>query len=99
MQYRAAFFKTFFDNMVLPYVVPEKIDVQPGQWFVINTKFGEDLGLAESHIQQITADKFHVKKPPVDHNGDADTSGIEIDDAVAREIHPVTAGNRAVSKR
>lgn len=80
MIYKAAYIKTSFDNMVLPYVVPEGMTIVEGKWYVVNTKFGEDIGLAESSVKELTKDRFQLKKANVDHGNDADIDDIEIDD-------------------
>lgn len=80
MVYRAAYMKTFFDNMVLPYVVPAGMEIQEGKWYVLNTKFGEDIGQATSPVKDVTPDRFHVKRPAAEHGNDADIDDIEIDD-------------------
>ncbi len=80
MNYRAAFIKTFFDNMILPYIAKEGMEIIPGNWYVINTKFGEDIGLATSIVKEIPKERFHIKKPVVEHVNDADIDDIEIDD-------------------
>jgi cell fate regulator YaaT (PSP1 superfamily) len=81
--YKAAFVKTFFDNMVLPYLVPENFDVQPNKWYLVNTKFGEDVGLALSCAKEMSKDKFQIKKTASENhsNHDSEISEIEIDDA------------------
>src|SRR5271157_5895739 len=80
MIYKAAYIKTYFDNMILPYLAAEGLTVAPNNYYPVNTKFGEDIGLATSSIKDITRDKFFVKKPVQDHSGETDIGGIEIDD-------------------
>ncbi len=80
MLYKAAYIKTFFDNMVLPYLVPEGLTVIPDNYYLVNTKFGEDIGYAESSVMEIPRDHFFVKKPSQDHNQETDLTDIEIDD-------------------
>ncbi len=80
MIYKAAYIKTFFDNMILPYIVSPEIEVVTGKWYIVNTKFGEDIGLASSGIKEIPSEKFQIKKPVIEHANDADIDDIEIDD-------------------
>ena len=82
MLYKAAYIKTFFDNMVLPYVVPDGMEVKEGGWYLVNSKFGEDIGRAETAVIEVAKDKFHVKKPQggAHHHKEDDAAGIEIDD-------------------
>lgn len=80
MIYRAAYIKTYFDNMVLPYLAPDDFTVTPDAYYLVNTKFGEDIGIATSGIKEISREKFFVKKPVQEHPGENDTGGIEIDD-------------------
>ncbi|MGC8764664.1 MAG: PSP1 domain-containing protein [Brevinematia bacterium] len=61
--YRVAYMKTFFDNLVFPYIVPEELEVEEGKMYLINTKFGEDIGLAKSGIKHISLEQFPLKKP------------------------------------
>lgn len=62
MNYRAAYLKTFFDNMVMPYLVPEGMNVQVDQWYVLSTRFGDDLGQAVTGVSEVPADRFILKK-------------------------------------
>ncbi len=80
MIYRAAYIKTYFDNMVLPYVTPEGIAVTLDKHYLINTKFGEDIGIATSIIKEIPQERFLIKKPVQEHNNETDIEDIEIDD-------------------
>ncbi|GEM_PF-1239626 len=86
MIYRAAYIKTYFDNMIMPYIAPEGLTVIPDSYYLINTKFGEDIGLASTGIKDITRDKFFVKKALQDHPAETDISDIEIDDTSILEI-------------
>lgn len=80
MIYRAAYIKTYFDNMVLPYLAPDGFTITPDNYYLVNTKFGEDIGLATSGVKEISREKFFVKKPAQEHPGENDIGGIEIDD-------------------
>jgi cell fate regulator YaaT (PSP1 superfamily) len=66
--------------MILPYLVPEGQVVFPNKYYLINTKFGEDIGFAMTGVREVSSDRFFVKKPVQDHNGDTDIGDIEIDD-------------------
>lgn len=82
MNYKAVYIKTYFDNMVLPYVVPDGVEIRQGGWYLVNSKFGEDIGRAETALVEVSKEKFHVKKPQSGHHHqkDDDAAGIEIDD-------------------
>lgn len=81
MLYKAVYIKTFFDNMVLPYIVPDGMEIKEGGWYLVNSKFGEDIGLAETGLMEVGKEKFHVKKAQVvHHQKEDDAAGIEIDD-------------------
>lgn len=74
--------------MVLPYIVPEGMDVKEDDWFVVNTKFGEDLGIAKSGIKEIAADQFKIKKAHPETASNADVDDIVIDDeSILAETH------------
>ncbi|MCX7820216.1 MAG: hypothetical protein N2258_00890 [Brevinematales bacterium] len=73
--YRVAYIKTYFDNLVFPYIVPDDMDVKPGKMYLANTKFGEDIGLAMSEIKHITIDQFPLKKPQPHINDEIDLNG------------------------
>ncbi len=80
MTYRAVYLKTFFDNVVVPYVAPEGLSIAPGEWCLVNSKFGEDLAQAVTGIRDISREKFHPRKSHSHGPDGADTAGIEIDD-------------------
>jgi len=86
MIYKAAYFKTFFDYMVLPYIASDGITVTTGKWYLINTKFGEDIGLALSTIKDVPQEQFLVKKPVVEPASDANIDDIEIENLENEEI-------------
>ncbi|MGA2141910.1 MAG: regulatory iron-sulfur-containing complex subunit RicT [Brevinematales bacterium] len=86
MIYKAAYIKTYFDNMILPYLAPDGLTVTPDTYYLVNTKFGEDIGLATTDVREITRDKFFVKKAVQEHNGETDIAGIEIDDTSILDV-------------
>lgn len=49
---RIAYIKTFFDHMVSPYSLPEDVEVKKGEWYVVSTKFGNDVGLAMTNSEE-----------------------------------------------
>ncbi len=67
--------KTFFDNLVFPYIVPEELEIEPGKMYLINTKFGEDIGLAKSGVKFITLEQFPLKKP-TNHQNQEDNDSV-----------------------
>ena len=81
MIYRAAYLKTYFDNMILPYIIPDELNVEKGKWYLMNTKFGEDLGYSFSGIRELPREKFQLRKMSTEQLNDADIDDIVIDDA------------------
>jgi len=80
--YRVAYLKTFFDGMILPYMVPENMTIAEGKYYVVNTKFGEDVALGMSGIKELDPNAVHpVKKSHHEQASNADIDDIEIDDA------------------
>lgn len=98
MQYRAAFIKTFYDNMVTPYIVPEGKTVEKNKWYLLRTRFGEDIGQAFTDVAMHSRDSFFLKKWNT-----GSLSEHEIDDAEAQSADaapetvapavPVSGGN------
>lgn len=78
--YRVANIKTFFDNMVLPYTVPKDIEVKIGEWYVINTKFGVDIGVAKTIMCEFDSNKLSIENKHPKNTGNIDIDDIEIDD-------------------
>lgn len=72
---KAAYIKSFFDNMVLPYKLEKDMELQAGDWVVISTKFGEDIGLAKSST--VSWDNNTENK--VAHHQE-NASGTDVDD-------------------
>ena len=61
MSFKGAYIKTLFDTMVLPYHNNDNIPVEEGKWYLVNTKFGEDIGLAMSGVKEISYDQIQYK--------------------------------------
>ncbi len=80
--YKVAYLKTFFDSMVLPYIVPDGTDVQPGSYFVVSSKFGEDLGYSMSCVKSMDPNAVGpAKRNHTEHASNTDIDDIVIDDA------------------
>jgi cell fate regulator YaaT (PSP1 superfamily) len=68
--------------MVIPYLVPDGMEVQKGKWYLVSTRFGEDLGLAYTDLQEITREKFQLKKPAsADGSGEAEIDDVHMETA------------------
>lgn len=98
--YRVAHIKTYFDHMVLPYVVPESIKVEQGKWYIVNTKFGEDIGQAQSGVYEKSKEALEIKSSRPEAAAEADIDDIEIDDASIleqkEEFVPVDLGDNKI---
>ncbi len=77
---KAVYIKTYFDNMVVPYKMEKELELVPGTWVVVNTKFGEDIGLVKSDI--IDWDKTHEVKlsKHLDKKVHSDVDDVEIEE-------------------
>ncbi|MFN4216359.1 MAG: stage 0 sporulation family protein [Brevinematales bacterium] len=79
---KAAYMKTFFDSMVLPYRCQENTTVEKGKWYVVNTRFGEDIAYSMSGITEISLEilhrYFHKHENHVPQTQQVE--GIEVDD-------------------
>lgn len=62
-KYRVAYIKTYFDNMVFPYLTSEDMEIEPGKMYLVNSKFGEEIGKAVSGVKFISLEEFPLKKP------------------------------------
>ncbi len=74
--YRVAYIKTFFDNLVFPYLVSEDMEIVNGKKYIVNTKFGEDIGLAMSGVKYISIEQFPLKKPHPHVSEEVDLSNL-----------------------
>jgi cell fate regulator YaaT (PSP1 superfamily) len=66
--YRVAYIKTYFDNMVFPYLTPEEMNIEAGKMYLVNSKFGEEIGRAMSGVKYITLEQFPLKRPASQQN-------------------------------
>ncbi|URA09805.1 PSP1 domain-containing protein [Thermospira aquatica] len=79
---KVAYMKTFFDHMVLPYRCERDITIEKNKWYVVNTRFGEDIAQSMSGIVEISDEElrryFHKQEspPPVTQQAE----GIELDE-------------------
>lgn len=65
MQYRVAYLETAFDNTARPYHAPRGLAVIPGKYYLVDTKFGEDISLATSGVQLVHKDSLFEVRPPL----------------------------------
>jgi len=79
---KAAYMKTFFDAMVLPYRCQKNMVVEKGKWYVVNTRFGEDLAYSMSDTVEISLDLLHryFHKREENNAQAQQVEGIELDD-------------------
>jgi cell fate regulator YaaT (PSP1 superfamily) len=77
---KVAYIKTFFDNMVLPYIIPDGMTIETNKWYIINTKFGEDIGLSCTNQREIAPEGLRTSKKHHDITSDTEIDDIEIDD-------------------
>ncbi len=87
---QVAYIRSFFDNMVVPYKLEKEMDLQPGQWVIISTKFGEDIGLVKSNTtrwDQETVTKVVTRN---ETPGNADVDDVEIEDVIEDNHHQET---------
>lgn len=79
---KAAYMKTFFDSMVLPYRCQGDITVEKGKWYVVNTRFGEDIAYSMSGVTEISLEILHrYFHKHENHVAQAQqVEGIEVDD-------------------
>ncbi len=74
---KIAYIKTFFDHMVSPYGVHSQTDTRSGQWYVIQTKFGEDIGLAKSDTMDYDEKTHSLLKSPSDHPSPSEAENVK----------------------
>lgn len=84
---RSVYMKTFFDAMVLPYRCKEDIPIEKDKWYVVNTRFGEDIAYSLSGVLEMSTEDFsrHLQKHDAHtHNNPTNNvqqiDGIELDD-------------------
>ncbi|MCX7881931.1 MAG: hypothetical protein N2314_01780 [Brevinematales bacterium] len=79
---KAAYMKTFFDSMVLPYRCQGEIKVEKGKWYVVNTRFGEDIAYSTSGVMEISHEILHryFHKHENHPQSPQQVEGIELDD-------------------
>lgn len=66
--------------MVLPYIIPDGMTIETNKWYIINTKFGEDIGLSCTNQREIAPEGLRTSKKHHDITSDTEIDDIEIDD-------------------
>jgi len=79
---KAVYIKTFFDSMVLPYRCKGDIPIEKGKWYVVNTRFGEDIGYSVSGLVEVPQEKldWHANKHDTALQNQQIVDDIEVND-------------------
>lgn len=78
---KIAYIKSFFDHMVLPYGISGNLEIKKDHWYIIQTRFGDDIGLAKSGLMD-----YDEKKHVIHHTGDQDTSVKENEHPISLDV-------------